>query len=82
MEYTRDIVQRVSNINLTLRQKNFSLDDINDFWDKIFENAPKIDKVGIENIKICTGCGNLNIEEIKEPHLACCPDSNYKSIKN
>ncbi|MCT4698475.1 hypothetical protein [Tenacibaculum haliotis] len=80
MRTTRDIVRRVSNINLTLRQKKFSIDDINDFWDRLFENAPKIDKVGIDNIKVCTGCGTLNIEKIEPPRLACCPDNNYIKI--
>ncbi|WP_271406595.1 hypothetical protein [Tenacibaculum soleae] len=78
---TRDIVKRVTNINLKLRLKNFSIDDINQFWDSVFKNAPKIEEVGIDNIKVCTGCGTLNIEGIKSPRLACCPDSNYVSIK-
>lgn len=79
---TRDIVKRVTNINLKLRLKNFSIDDINEFWDRVFINSPKIKEVGIDKIKVCTGCGSLNIEKIQPPRLACCPDNNYISITN
>lgn len=32
-------------------------------------------------IKICKGCGHLNIVPIEAPAMACCPDSNYVEHK-
>lgn len=78
----QEVVRRVSEINLTLRRKHFSIEEINEFWDRFFLNVPKIEEVGVDNIKVCTGCGHLNIEEIKAPAHACCPDSNYIPIKH
>ncbi len=77
-EYT---VKKVSAINARLRAKSFTAEDIDMFWAKIFRLMPIIALRGIDHVEVCTGCGRLNIEEpIKEPALACCPDSHYKPI--
>ena len=33
-----------------------------------------------QQIKKCTGCDRLSTEPLSEPHLACCPDSNYQPM--
>lgn len=76
-----NIVTRVCKINAQLRLKGFNVNEIDKFWSKLFVLVPKIKEVGLTNIKICTGCAHLNIEPIKPPALACCPDSNYIPIK-
>ncbi|MGG5486279.1 hypothetical protein [Gaetbulibacter sp. PBL-D1] len=77
-----EVVKVVSKINQNLRDKHFSAHEIDAFWSKMIALIPKIKEVGIENIKICTGCGHLNIEEIKPTALACCPDNSYVNIKD
>lgn len=76
----QEIVQRVSKVNQVLRLKGYQEWEIDKFWSKIIRLMPTIKEVGTENILVCTGCGHLNIEPIKPPHLACCPDSSYKKI--
>ena len=74
-------VKKVTSINNKLKFKGFNLDEIDAFWSKVFRLMPRIVIVGIDNIEVCTGCGRLNIEDpIKNTAMACCPDSNYKSI--
>jgi hypothetical protein len=35
----------------------------------------------IDNLKMCSGCGSLSTDKLGEGFLACCPDNNYKPIK-
>jgi hypothetical protein len=76
------IVRKVSEINNKLRLKGFETREIDAFWTKIFRLMPIISLIGIDNIRVCTGCGRLDIEPPLPPTgKACCPDSNYKPIK-
>lgn len=72
-----DIVQRVKLINDRLRVKDFSCNEIDAFWTRIIRLAPTIEKIGIDNINVCKGCGHLDCEPIRHSALACCPDNNY-----
>jgi len=36
----------------------------------------------VDELKVCTGCGWLSCDEIKPPAHACCPDSNYTSLRS
>ncbi len=76
-----EVVKRVSKINQRLKDKGFKPEQIDEFWSKMTGLIPKIKEVEIENIKVCTGCGHLNIEEIGKKYLACCPDNSYIPIK-
>lgn len=76
----QEIANKVSVINDKLRNKGFNLIEINIFWENFIKNIPKIVEVGIENIKVCHGCGHLDIEPVDPKYLACCPDNNYKPI--
>ena len=77
----QEIANQVSVINDKLRNKGFNLVEIDIFWKNFIKNIPKIVEVGVENIKVCTGCGRLDIEPVDPKYLACCPDSNYKPIE-
>jgi hypothetical protein len=35
----------------------------------------------IDNLKMCSGCGSLSTDKLGEGFLGCCPDNNYKPIK-
>lgn len=75
-------VTRVSNINKTLKQKGFDCEEIDKFWARMFRLQKKMKTEGLtlDDIKICTGCGHLNIEPMKPSAMACCPDSIYIPI--
>lgn len=81
MEF-QEVVKKVSEINTTLRSKGFDLHEIDKFWNKLIDLTPEIKEKGVENIKICTGCGHLNIEYLRPTALACCPDNHYVNIGN
>ena len=74
------VVKTVSRINTKLKSKGFDLKEIDCFWKRILALIPKIEETGIENIKVCTGCGHLNIEDLRPTALACCPDNHYINI--
>lgn len=75
-----EIIEKISEISNKLRAKGFKEFEVADFWQRFIKNIPKIKEVGVENIKVCTGCGRLNIEEVDPKYLACCPDNSYKNI--
>lgn len=73
-------LEKIANINKKLKSKGFDWDEIEEFWIRMFQLAPQINETTLKDIKVCTGCGTLNIEEIKAPSLSCCPDSSYINI--
>lgn len=74
------VVKRVSAINNKLRARDFKPAEIDKFWSKLIHLIPQI-KENKDSLKICTGCGKLNIEDIPKNFLACCPDNNYISVQ-
>lgn len=74
------MAKRINKINTRLQEKGFDWKEITAFWERMFRLNAKVESTGLENIKICTGCGHLNIEPIEPPHLACCPDNSYVNI--
>jgi hypothetical protein len=75
-----EAVRRVGAINQKLKDKKYTWEEIDKFWARMIRIVPKISKTGIENIKVCTGCGHLNIEDLGPTAMACCPDSKYVPI--
>jgi len=76
-----ETVKRVAAINATLHEKNFTDQEIDEFWTNTLKLIPRIIEVGVKNIKVCTGCGHLNIEPLEKGKHYCCPDNNYIPIK-
>ncbi|MBK5213394.1 MAG: hypothetical protein JJE55_07015 [Flavobacteriaceae bacterium] len=76
-----ETIKRVAAVNKSLYAKGFTHKEVRKFWDQMIKNSAAIEAAGIDNIKVCTGCGHLNIEPIDPPAMACCPDSNYINIQ-
>ncbi|QSS96606.1 hypothetical protein [Psychroflexus sp. ALD_RP9] len=75
-----ETVKRVNRINSRLRSRHFTPAEIDAFWSKLIHLIPKI-KENKDSLKICTGCGKLNIEEIPKQYIGCCPDSTYIDVE-
>lgn len=77
-------VKRVAKINDNLRENGFKEKEIHDFWFYIINLIPEIanaHKIG-KPIKICKGCGTLNIQISKYvSQTTCCPEANYINVE-
>lgn len=75
----QEAVDKVSSINERLRSKHFDELKIQEFWSKLFRLIPQIVE-NMDDLKVCTGCGKLNIEELPKKYKACCLDNRYVDI--
>jgi len=76
------VLKKVKAINENLYKAGLSQSEIDGFWNRVIDLIPEIanaEKIG-KPIKICTGCGHLNIEYLRPTALACCPDNHYIEI--
>lgn len=75
----QETLEKVTAINARLRSKQFDELEIQDFWNRLTRLIPQIVE-NMEDLKVCTGCGKLNIEELPKRFKGCCPDNLYVDV--